>query len=65
MDALDGIVRFSLNNEGPDVKNTYWMVTAIVDPELGLQKESLIDLTSESGIECRPFFYPLSSLPAY
>jgi perosamine synthetase len=41
------------------------MVTALVDPQLGLGKEQLIDQMAGAGIDCRPFFYPLSSLPAY
>ena len=41
------------------------MVTVIIDPQFGLEKERLIHLLSEENIDCRPFFYPLSSLPAY
>lgn len=55
----------SLNYEGSDVKNTYWMVTAIIDPSFGITKEKLIYLLREHGIDSRPFFYPLSSLPPY
>ena len=63
--ALSGCRYVSLNHEAADVKNTYWMVTALVDPGLGLAKEPLIDQMAEAGVDCRPFFYPLSSLPAY
>lgn len=55
----------TLNNEIGGVKNTYWMVTLILDKKLGIQKEHLIELMSKKNIDCRPFFYPLSSLPAY
>lgn len=41
------------------------MVTVIVDRRFGLTKERLMQLMSEKHIDCRPFFYPLSSLPAY
>src|SRR5205823_5498788 len=47
------------------VKNSYWMVTAIIDTRLGLTKEDLIRDLRGQAIDCRPFFYPLSSLPAY
>lgn len=30
-----------------------------------LPKERLIGQMAAEGIDCRPFFYPLSSLPAY
>jgi len=59
---VDGI---TLNSEAPYTKNTYWMVTVIVDRKFGLKKEEIMRLLSERGIDCRPFFYPLSSLPAY
>ena len=59
---MDGI---TLNYEAPGARNTYWMVTAILDPSLGMEKERLMALLSERGIDSRPFFYPLSSLPAY
>jgi perosamine synthetase len=59
---IDGI---TLNYEAPGTKNTYWMVTAVLDPSWGIEKERLIALLSERNIDSRPFFYPLSSLPAY
>lgn len=63
--ALAGEEGITLNYEAHGVKNTYWMVTAILDPVFGIQKERLMTLLSECGIATRPFFYPLSSLPAY
>lgn len=41
------------------------MVTAILDKKLGITKERLIGQMNERNIDCRPFLYPLSSLPAY
>jgi hypothetical protein len=55
----------TLNYEAPDTKNTYWMVTPIIDEALGLEKERLMELMAEKRIDCRPFFHPLSSLLAY
>ncbi|MBP1157792.1 MULTISPECIES: DegT/DnrJ/EryC1/StrS family aminotransferase [unclassified Paenibacillus] len=54
-----------LNSENPDVKNTYWMITIILDGVSGIKKEALIEKLAEDYIDCRPFFYPLSMLPAY
>jgi perosamine synthetase len=59
---LDGL---QLNYEAPGTKNTYWMVTAVLDERLGLKKDRLMELMGKQGIDCRPFFHPLSSLPAY
>ncbi len=56
---------FQLNSEAAYIKNTYWMVTVILDSSISFQKEEIIRLLQEKGINTRPFFYPLSSLPAY
>jgi perosamine synthetase len=60
--GLNGIV---LNHEAPTTKNSYWMVTAVFDRELRLQKEEVIARLRRHNIDSRPFFSPLSSLPAY
>jgi perosamine synthetase len=64
-DSLCGCEGLTLNYESSETKNTYWMVTAIVDPKFGLKKEHLKQLLAEKNIDCRPFFHPLSSIPAY
>jgi len=63
--GLDGIEGVTLNYEAPDTRNTYWMVSLILDPCLGLTKEDVMERLSQDGIDSRPFFHPLSSLPAY
>lgn len=64
-ERLNNIGRITLNYEAPNTKNTYWMVTIIIDEKFGLKKEKLMTWMLGKGIDCRPFFYPLSSLPAY
>lgn len=59
----EGLV--TLNPEAANVKNTYWMVTALVDERLGVTKEELMNSMAEKRVDCRPFFHPLSSIPAY
>lgn len=64
-DALAGVEGLTLNAEPPGTRNSYWMATAILALERGLCKEQLMARLSEQGIDSRPFFHPLSSLPAY
>jgi perosamine synthetase len=64
-ERLSGIEGLKLNYEPPESKNTYWMVTIVVDENCRMRKEPLMELLDKRGIDCRPFFYPLSSLPAY
>jgi perosamine synthetase len=47
------------------VMNAYWMVTAVIGPEHGITKEQMMAALDAHAISTRPFFYPLSSLPAY
>jgi len=62
---LSDLAGITLNDQAPTTKNTYWMVTAILDPGYAIEKDDLVQLMSAEGIDCRPFFRPLSSLPAY
>jgi perosamine synthetase len=55
----------TLNAEPPGVVNSYWMVTAIADPGLGLDKFAIMAELDKRNIDSRPFFSPLSSLPAF
>ena len=62
---LRGVKGVALNYESPGTRNVFWMVTAILDPELGLRKERLMQIMDAQNIDTRPFFFPLSSIPAY
>jgi perosamine synthetase len=55
----------NLNIEPAGTRNMCWMNTVIVDPQLGLDKHHLMTAMAERGVTTRPFFYPLSSLPAF
>jgi perosamine synthetase len=62
---LGGSNVLTLNSESPDVRNTYWMVTAVFSASLGYRKEDVMKALDEQGMATRPFFDPLSSQPAY
>lgn len=62
---LGGVEGLTLNYEAPETKNTYWMITVILDQKFGLDKNGLMELMDGRGIDSRPFFHPLSSIPAY
>ncbi len=59
---VDGI---TLNAEPQGTINSYWMVTVIADPSYGMDKFALMEAFKERNIDTRPFFSPLSSLPAF
>ncbi|MEE2714456.1 MAG: DegT/DnrJ/EryC1/StrS family aminotransferase [Verrucomicrobiota bacterium] len=64
-EALSEVNGVQLNHEPDNTKNSYWMVTAVLDPKLGWPKEKLMGALDKEGIDSRPMFYPLSSLSAY
>ena len=63
--ALKEVAGVTPNYEAPLTKNTFWMVTVILAPRFGIEKLRLIELMAKQNIDCRPFFFPLSQIPAY
>ena len=57
--------RGSLNPDVAGLFNSYWMTTVMLDSALGITKEELIPRMRARGIDVRPFFYPLSMIPAF
>lgn len=64
-ERLSSIPDLILNAEPDGTVNAYWMVTAIWGNHYNISKEAMIAGLFKEGIDSRPFFYPLSSLPAY
>jgi perosamine synthetase len=64
-ERLAGLPGVALNNPGPDVEASYWMISIVWDKEFGIAKKSLRESLLAHGIDSRPFFSPLSSLAAY
>ena len=62
---LGGLEGLALNPEDVGDLNSYWMVTVVLDSRRGLRKERLMESMAAQAIDCRPFFHPLSALPAY
>jgi perosamine synthetase len=64
-DRLAGMNGITLNAEPPGTINSYWMVTAVLDPSLGLDKFAVMAAFDKRNIDTRPVFSRLSSLPAF
>ena len=62
---IGNLAGITLNTEPAGTENSYWMVTTILDPAFGLDKFRMMAEFSRRNIDTRPFFSPLSSLPAY
>jgi len=58
-------VEFLIGNDGEHgIKNTYWMCTMLLEKN-GENREDLRGYMREKGIETRPAFYPVHTMPMY
>jgi perosamine synthetase len=62
---LAGVNGITLNAEPEGTTNSYWMVSTVIEPSLGFDKFALMAAFDRRNIDTRPFFSPLSSLPAF
>jgi perosamine synthetase len=62
---LADIAGLALNVEPPEFVNSYWMTTVVLDPSFRLTTADIRSRFDEYGIDVRPFFHPMSSLPAF
>lgn len=53
------------NPEPPQGRNGAWCTAMIFGKSHDVTKETIIQAMSKKGLEGRPFFYPLSSMPAF
>lgn len=65
MAQLADLPGVTLPVEQPGVTNVYWMFSILVEAPFPLQRDELIHALRERGIDSRPFFHPLDTLPPY
>jgi perosamine synthetase len=46
-------------------KNVYWMYSILLTDRVEINRDEVISRLADTGIETRPFFYPLNLLPPY
>jgi perosamine synthetase len=51
--------------EMPWAKNVYWMYSVLLTDKVKINRDDVIVRLADSGIETRPFFYPLNLMPPY
>jgi perosamine synthetase len=52
-----------IHSEDGDVKHTYWMVSLLLDK--ATDRDKLMNYLSTNGVETRPLFYPVHTMPPY
>lgn len=63
-EALAGL-DLMLNAEPEGTFNSYWMVTAVFPRDFGMDKAGIIAALARQSVDTRPFFHPLSAIPAF
>lgn len=64
-EGLSDLPGITLPVEAPGCTNIYWMVSILVEPPFPLDRDRLIPALREWGIDSRPFFHPMDTLPPY
>jgi perosamine synthetase len=62
---LDGLPGITLQPEKPWARNVYWMTSVVLDGQIWPSRETVMAKLAKAGIETRPFFYPMHTLPMY
>jgi len=60
--AEEGI---ELSPEEPWARSAFWIACAVLDEDRFGARDGVMSALDEAGIETRPFFYPLHTLPMY
>ena len=64
-ERLSDVEDIEMNQDPVGGVHGAWMPTIVIGKSYGINKDEVIKKLAELSIPCRPFFYPLSSLPAY
>lgn len=62
---LADVPGLQFNAEPEHIYNSAWITSVVLDKQYGIEKNDFIDRLVAKGIMARPFFYPLSSIPAF
>lgn len=64
-DLLKNIPGVTLPPEESWAKNVFWMYSILIGDEFGITRDALMTHLKTCGIDSRPFFHPIHTLPPY
>jgi perosamine synthetase len=62
-DFLSDLNKVNLNHTAEWAKNAYWMICLEINDFDEKKRDHFMEQLKESGIDSRPFFYPISDMP--
>ncbi|RME70122.1 MAG: DegT/DnrJ/EryC1/StrS family aminotransferase [Chloroflexi bacterium] len=62
---LAGVPGLTLPPNADWAENVYWMYSVVIGDEFGLPRDEVRARLRAAGIDTRPFFYPIHTLPMY
>ncbi|MDP9117043.1 MAG: DegT/DnrJ/EryC1/StrS family aminotransferase [Actinomycetota bacterium] len=64
-EELEGVPGLTISPELPWARSAFWLTSALLDPERFGERDAVMAALASDGIDTRPFFYPLHTLPMY
>jgi perosamine synthetase len=64
-ERLAGLTSVTFSPESPWAENAYWMSCVVLGDEVAATRDEMAARLDQAGVETRPFFYPLHTLPPY
>ena len=64
-ERLQDVTGLSWQTEQTWARHVYWMFNIVLEPDFWHNRDVVIEMLREQGIETRPVFYPAHSLPPY
>jgi len=62
---LKNVPEITMQLEMPWANCVYWMTSIVLNHNIALSRDEIINKLTKEGIETRPFFYPMHTLPMY
>lgn len=64
-ERLAGTPGLTLQTEAAWAKSVFWMYSVLIGDDFGLNRDQVMIKLKDNGIDSRPFFYPLHTMPPY
>jgi len=64
-EGLEGIKSITLSPEATWATTVYWMYSILLNDDFKVSRDEVMRRLKEQGIDSRPFFYPIHSMPPY